>query len=250
MAPTRPWSRPPVRGTNLVYFSHLDHAAGGQVRGQIEWGRRVEPGWEAYRPLSFAHLDGALLTLAPGEPFDEQLVRRIGRLDPTMRQHALARMGYGLGGAANRSMLAQTLETLPSDLQDADWFARGIGRAAMSRLLARLVRTRGHEGVGFGMLAGMPQSVRAEALLGAGFHLGLLFTPYQDLYPPFVAKAGSLPPEQRSMFFRGLALGYRLRFRESSYAAPGEGKTALERAVPAADRPSFRAGLELEADRW
>ena len=51
-----------------------------------------------------------------------------------------------------------------------------------------------------------------------------------------------LSDDLRDDFYRGLGLGYRLRFREDRYEPP-KPATTIERAIAEPDRGAFREGL-------
>jgi hypothetical protein len=231
-------------GTNFPSFeAHLLHAA-EDAAGRIEWSRKVDPDWDAYRPLSFSFLAADPEPAPPGPP-SVAAWKRAGALAPELRPYALAALGERAAATPELPRAAQALSSVPPAVgaEDARWFRRGAGASLMEMALARAVQEGAPSAAVYHALSALPEEGREDVLLGAGFKLGRLFTPYNENYRFALEGLSALAPGPRAGFLFGLALGWRLRFREATFAVPAEGKEALERLLAPADRPAFRAGL-------
>ncbi len=235
-----PGRRSPVRGTNLAFFTgHLEHAGGSSMRARLDWARAVEPDWDPYRPLAYANIRPAGGgTLRAGDTLGADALRQLRAFEPELRPYLLVDLGHAVGSSTDRAKVAQTIAALPADLPEPEWLLRGIGRGTMSIGVAQVVATGGREVKVYGVLAKLPE----EVVVGAGVHLGFVFTPYHDHSLKLVTAGRLLPDDLRDDFYRGLGLGYRLRFREDRYEPPADG-TTIEQAIAAPDRAAFRSGL-------
>ena len=84
-----------------------------------------------------------------------------------------------------------------------------------------------------------------DVLLGAGFQLGQIFTPYNENMIAQVEASEVLAGDAARAFGVGLALGWRLRFVEARYTAPAAGSAKIEAWLQGEVLAGFRAGLAL-----
>lgn len=246
-----PWRRPPIRCTNLANFAmHVDYAGGPRALDRLDWVERVEPDWAHYRPLTFENIHPpAELLPRPGQPPNAEHLRTVRALDPRLQPFAFARVGAEVGRGRDRALVERAAMMPVPDAAGRPWFLRGLGTGVTMVGLEELIVTRGRATSLFERLEGMPPGARVQVAEGAGFRLGFLFTPYYDLTVALVPRAArELGEDLWEPFYRGLGLGYRLRFREASYAPPKPLGTDMERAVPAEQRASFRRGLAAPSD--
>jgi hypothetical protein len=248
---------PPRLGTNFAFFEKHFARAGGW-REQLALARRVDPDWDAYRPLSYAFLAPTFDALglhqrAPGAA----AFRTAAALPAGERPYVLAALGGASVAMLTPERAAEALAALPADFapDERRWFRLGIGRAVMSRALEHALRGPESQVLSASLaLLPSPGDVPADALrdvaLGAGFQLGRVFTPYNENLMRALDGARALAPEVRAPLLQGVALGWRLRFREATWTVPAPRAAKIERMLAPADRAAFRAGLALSAGAW
>ncbi|MEM7309632.1 MAG: hypothetical protein AAF682_23355 [Planctomycetota bacterium] len=242
---------PPRKGTNYPFFAvHFQHAGGG-MRAQLDWADRVDPDWAAYRPLAYGFVHPPEDTLpAPGTPPPPAALMKVRELPSEVQPFVLASLGARAATTVERRAVVDAMEALPRDQPEAAWFLRGMGRGLMSLGMAEAVAAG--EGVPkvYRALTSLPERGRDELALGAGFHLGHLFTPYNENFRAVVERMDALPPDVRRPFAFGLGLGWRLRFREETYEPPTPGAAKIEQLLAGEDRAAFRAALVAPGDAW
>jgi hypothetical protein len=236
---------PPRSGTNFAFFEpHLVHAAADPA-GRIAWARRVDPDWDAYRPLTCPFLVDAE---AQG-PIGPAAWKRVAALAPAEKPYALVGLGLRSLGNSRPETLATGLAAPPAGVsaEDARWFRLGQGRALFELGFVRGMKS-GDFAAPYRVLAALPAAGREDMLVGAGFQFGRLFTPYHDVFRATLVTLLEQPLALRARFLFGAGLGYRLRYREPAFVVPEEGADSLERLLSPADRPAFRQGLEAPRD--
>jgi hypothetical protein len=239
---------PPRLGTSFAFFeAHFRHAGGWRER--VELARAVDPDWGTYRPLVYRILapDDAGPANRPPGAGAWQAVRA---LQVELRPYVLVHLGHRAVEDPSLARMAAALAALPADLppEEARWYRLGVGRGMMIAGMAAGIFDPQRLEPFYHVLGAAPAEHAPDVMTGAGFQLGRLFSPYHDNVLRTLAASRLLPAAPRARFHAGLALGWRTRFRESTWTVPAQEAAKIERLLAPEDRPAFRTGLALPAD--
>jgi hypothetical protein len=248
---TRPLLQlPPRLGTNFAFFeAHFRYAGGWRER--IALAREVDPGWDAYRPLAYRCLapEGSALGPATRVP-GPGAWKAVQALPAELRPYALVHLGHRAVAEPGPARMIAALDALPDDLaaEQARWYRLGVGRGMMLGGLSAGVSGERSLAAFYQVLDGLAPEHAPDVLTGAGFQLGFVFSPYNDNLVRTLAPARRLSAPGGASFHAGVALGWRMRFREATWYVPAPDAAKIERLLAPADRAAFRAGLALSAD--
>jgi len=250
---TRPlFQLPPRIGTTFSMFE-MHFRVAGDWRTRLRLARELEPDWDAYRPVAYRILapPGEILAPKDGLPTAREIAT-VAAMPEDERPYVLAAMGSAGAGPATLERVLGTLDALGPDTprEDARFLRLGVGRAITNVAVTRAFATLKMPAESFALLARLPDEHARDVAIGAGFQLGRLFVPYNDNFGLLLEGGAKLPDERRAAFFRGLGLGWRLRFQEAEWFVPEPGAAKLERRLGSRDAAEFRAALALPLTAW
>jgi hypothetical protein len=240
--------QPAVRATDYTGFGfHLAHAAGANPAARLAWIDRLDPDWPELRPLAYQQL-----VCLPGEgAWDVARLRaaaaRAISAPLALQRHLLA----GLGAQAARAQLVpRELDQLAGvlDAEQRAWLVGGAARGLYDSWLPRKLHGQAQDGEFAAAVAAWPEDVRAHFARGMGFLIGQRVSPYNPYPLKALLEALTLPPAQAQAYFHGAGLGWRLRYVQSSYAAPEAGALRIESLLGEPAASWFRAGLAAPLD--
>ena len=158
------------------------------------------------------------------------------------------------GGDKVRDSLQAAVAELGPTL--SPWLMRGAGSATTTRQIeeARLDIERAPELAdtlltveAFRFVSQLPEFMRRTYLEGMGFQLGLRTGPYETVDRPLFRSLGALPSEQLAIYLEAAGWGFRMRYREATYRAPGN--LLIHERLNAEQHLLFDAGLRGELPR-
>ena len=241
---------PVLRGTDFAAFrKHFDYAGGEDLKARVAWSRIVDPEWDLSRALRYQGLHpeaNGTSALGEAREFVHALVQVRSYPDRDSREVCMVELGRGLGRRHNWVTIEAVLGAVDPALDR--FFLLGVGKGLNARYVGTYVQTSGREWPLFSGLSELQSPCAVHVALGAGFQLGLRFTPYNDNYFGLMQRAGELAPDLAPAFFRGLARGWRTRCVEADFQAlleqpGGIGLSDLEACLDEEQRAWYRSGL-------